>query len=736
MVGVFRRNGEFMGHVVSPGIHREARARSFLYWTTYNVASVPRNHRTSRPFKMYNLPENYLERVYAGVLGKLIGVYLGRPFEGYFYEELMEELGPIKYYVHDKMKVPLVVTDDDVSGTFVFIRALQEHEEITSENIGKTWLNTIVDKKSILWFGGLGISTEQTAFHNLRNGIPAPRSGSMEVNGKTVAEQIGAQIFIDGWGLVSPGQPARAAKFAEAAGKVSHDGESVYAAMLWAAMEAEAFNSTDLNHLIDTGLSFIPSDCLIARVIAQVRAWVKEDGPEDWLKTRQRIDDEFGYHKFCGTCHVIPNHCIMIMALLNGGHDFDRALEIINTCGWDTDCNSGNLGCLVAIMHGMDSFNGQDWRGPLADRALISSADNGYSLNNAARIAYDVTNMGRRLAGKAHLPPPKQGAQFHFALPGSVQGFQSATAKIYQENGTLVIETNGETEVMAQTSAPKEVLDMLAAYPLCSSPLVYPGQTVRAAVQAEKLQEPAVVAIRLKYLDGDQKVVCVDSEHVTLQPGDDLPQLLEWTIPDTFESRPISEIGLVVSGHGIIKLDSLGWTGEPNTTLRRPSGKRPDVFWSMSWIQSVTESHNVYHPQTLRVAQEAGEGMVSYGTREWKDYSLKIEDFIVMYGEAGVAIRIQGLNRYYAMMFRKSGTVELVKAHDEKRTVLASAKYDWALDDKHDVELKAVGARITGRVGSVVVEAEDSAWADGAMGCILISGALQTGVMEIQPAKM
>jgi hypothetical protein len=28
------------------------------------------------------LPQDYLERVYAGVLGKIIGVYLGRPFEG------------------------------------------------------------------------------------------------------------------------------------------------------------------------------------------------------------------------------------------------------------------------------------------------------------------------------------------------------------------------------------------------------------------------------------------------------------------------------------------------------------------------------------------------------------------------------------------------------------------------------------------------------------------------------
>ena len=35
-----------------------------------------------------DLPSDYAERVYAGVLGKIIGVYLGRPFEGWTYERI------------------------------------------------------------------------------------------------------------------------------------------------------------------------------------------------------------------------------------------------------------------------------------------------------------------------------------------------------------------------------------------------------------------------------------------------------------------------------------------------------------------------------------------------------------------------------------------------------------------------------------------------------------------------
>ena len=90
-----------------------------------------------------SLPTDYLDRVYAGILGKLIGVYLGRPFEGWTYDKIMKELGPIEYYVHEKLGDPLVITDDDVAGTFTFIRALEDYglsEDLKAKDIGKACL--------------------------------------------------------------------------------------------------------------------------------------------------------------------------------------------------------------------------------------------------------------------------------------------------------------------------------------------------------------------------------------------------------------------------------------------------------------------------------------------------------------------------------------------------------------------------------------------------------------------
>ena len=169
-------------------------------------------------------PGDYIERVYAGVLGKLIGVYLGRPIENWSYEKIMTELGEVAYYVNDRPNIgpdkhTLVVTDDDISGTFTFLRGLEDHgyaPTISPAEIAQTWLNYIIERRTILWWGGLGNSTEHTAFLRLKNGIGAPQSGSIALNGKVVAEQIGAQIFIDGWAMVAPGDPERAADLARA----------------------------------------------------------------------------------------------------------------------------------------------------------------------------------------------------------------------------------------------------------------------------------------------------------------------------------------------------------------------------------------------------------------------------------------------------------------------------------------------------------------------------------------
>ena len=702
------------------------------------------------------LPPDHLERVYAGVIGKLIGVYLGRPFEGWTHQRILKEIGHVEYYVHEKFDSPLVVTDDDVSGTFVFPRALEEHgvtADISSEAIGKTWLNNVIEYRTIFWWGGNGVSTEHTAFLNLKRGLRAPESGSIETNGKTVAEQIGAQIFIDGWAMIAAGNPSLAAKLAEAAGKVSHDGESVYAAVVLVAMEAEAFVSKDVNHLLDTGLSFIPEDSLLRQVIDEIRAWAKED--KDWLKTRQRIEDNYGYDKFCGSCHVVPNHGIMTLALLYGGHSFHEAMHIINTCGWDTDCNSGNIGCLVALMHGLEAFEGgPDWRAPLADHVLISSADSGYSINDAARIAYALSNLGHKLAGEAPPTPPKDGAQFHFSLSGSVQGFQSTRHSLMpdlltieqgvdSENGRpgLAMQLHGLSKaasslgVLTPTFTPPDIVKM-KTYDLTASPLVYPGQTVKALLRANKRNTTSVdVRFRLKVYGKNDELVTVDGPSSThLSPAKE--SILEWTIPDNMDSQPIQQVGIGLSvpqGHlnGTVWLDYPRIDGSAQLTLRRPANG-PCDFWRKAWVDGVSKFH-AGMSQPFYVAQDDGEGIISYGTREWKDYRVLVSNFVTNLGSpAGVAFRVQGLRRWYALLLYKGGRVAFVKVVDESREELSSADFDWKLDRAYEIAVTVKDDHMDAEIdGEAVLEAADGKYQEGGIGLVCNSGSISADAIEV-----
>ncbi|MCO6048228.1 ADP-ribosylglycohydrolase family protein [Mesorhizobium sp. RP14(2022)] len=699
------------------------------------------------------VPNDYLERVYAGVLGKLIGVYLGRPFEGWTYQRIMEELGEITYYVHDQLDQPLVVTDDDVAGTFTFVRALEDYTlspDLSAEEIGKAWLNYIVEERSILWWGGVGNSTEHTAWINLKKGIPAPASGSIETNGQTVAEQIGAQIFIDGWALVSPGKPQLAAKLAEQAGKVSHDGESVYAAMLWAAMEAEAFRSSDIDHLIDTGLSVIPAESLIAKLIADIRAWHKANA--EWRHTRQLIEDRYGYDKYPGNCHVIPNHALMIMAVLYAPDDFALAQTIVNTSGWDTDCNAGNVGCLLGIMLGLEGIeNGPDWRGPVADRLLISSADGGNSVNDAVRTAIYLADLGRRLNGEEPMAPPKNGAQFHFSLPGSTQGFRQLLRHGAPQVSVTNIEQGPDRALginyhalapgqraiaTTPTFSPPEVLAM-RTYDLMASPLVYPGQTVRARVIAPDTNKGTIEAgLFLRAYNGSDSLNDVEGEAVALAPGQET--VLEWRVPEQ-DGQPIAEIGIAISttgkrADGTLLIDYLRWDGAPDFTLKRPAGDGD--FWRMAWVNGVSFFSKRF-PASFRISQSRDEGLVSHGTRQWTDYSVETGVTVHLGNYGGIALRVQGLKRYYAVRMTRDNKLEIVRVRDDETKVLASTSFELTFEHQIPVKARIAGDTITATVGDTRIEASDAsahAFHNGGIGLLVHEGALSANTIRLGAA--
>lgn len=198
-------------------------------------------------------------------------------------------------------------------------------------------------------------------------------------------------------------------------------------------MEALAFVRSDLNRLIDVGVSLIPADSTIARLIADVREWHATE--PDWRRARELVAANYGYDKYIGACHMVPNHALIILSLLYGDDDFRKSLMIVNTAGWDTDCNSGNVGAILGIKNGLSTIDDSpyDWRSPIADQLYLATADGGRGITDAVRETYEIVNIGRALASESPLRP-KDGARFHFSLPGAVQGFTAAGSGVTLDN--------------------------------------------------------------------------------------------------------------------------------------------------------------------------------------------------------------------------------------------------------------------------------------------------------------
>ena len=673
--------------------------------------------------------DDYKERVYAGVLGKIIGVYVGRPFEGWTYEHIMEQLGEVNYYVHEQLNKPLIVTDDDISGTFTFFRALADYNydrNLTAQQIGQTWLNYLIEGRTILWWGGMGNSTEHTAYLRLKAGIPAPKSGSIEMNGKVVAEQIGSQIFIDAWAMACPGDPELAVEFAKKAGSVSHDGEAVYGAQVLVALESMAFVESDNDELLDTTVSFIPKDSIIYRMIGDIRNWHQQDN--DWRKTRERIVANYGYDKYGGNCHIIPNHALVILGLLYGGDDFQKALMITNTSGWDTDCNGGNIGCLMGIKVGLDGINaGPDWRGPVADRLYLPTADGGRTITDAVRESYEIIKTTYALSGKPFVAP-KNGMRYHFELPGSVQGFMvenspesRGTATIENVEGhssigsrSLAIHYKGvvigrTARVATATFMSPEAINM-GGYSLYASPTLYSGQTVHARLSADdKNKTPITCCPYIRFYGSDDRLMIKRGEKRQLNAGAEWT--FDWKIEST-DSAPIAEIGIEISSDtradGTVYLDYISWDGTPNITFKRPS--TGGTIWQRAWVNAVDGSVGFFGHEMpyCRIIQNEGVGMLIQGTREWQDYTFSANINPHLAKSTGIAVCVQGLKRYYALLLCNDKKIRLIKELDGRK-ILAEMAFNWELDQNYQLALKVKGSELTAILnGKAICEVTDT----------------------------
>ncbi|MEM1483622.1 ADP-ribosylglycohydrolase family protein [Oscillospiraceae bacterium PP1C4] len=378
------------------------------------------------------IPDNYIEKTYAGWLGKVIGIRLGAPIEGWSKEKIRLMVGDkIEDYIVDYQDF---AADDDSNGPIYFTRALEHYKKLTPREFGYTFLNFIPKEHGFFWWGG-ELSTEHTAYHNLLRGIEAPQSGSAEKNGKELAEQIGGQIFIDGFGFAAPAKPALAAALAESCARVTHDLNGVAGARFVAACISLAYVRTSLPELMREALTYIEKGDYY-QVVSHMLQCRQEE--KTWEEAFSVLREHYWTDHYPGICHIIPNAGILALALAYGDGNYTKTLEIVNLCGFDTDCNAGNAGAIVGVFSGI-AANGTD-NGipkklitPIRDIVLASGITGSLNISTISDHTLQFCKAGYELA-EEEMPQPYLGywkelaegqlRRAHFEFPHAIHGFR------------------------------------------------------------------------------------------------------------------------------------------------------------------------------------------------------------------------------------------------------------------------------------------------------------------------
>ena len=681
-----------------------------------------------------------LEKLYAGLIGMDAGMRLGAPVENPFwtYERLQSYYGDIRGYLREQR---YYTADDDVNGPLIFVRALADNampETLTSEAVGETWLNYTRRGMGMFWWGGEDASTEHRAYMNLRRGVKAPRSGSIGENGKTAAEQIGGQIFADAWGLICPGDPARASALAAAAASVSHDGSGVDGARFMAACIAAAYTASSLDEVLDTGLRFLPEKSDYRRVVETVRAYHRAHPAEaDFRACRAMIAREFREEAYPGGYHIVPNAGICILAMLYGKGDLGRSIEISVMCGYDTDCNASNIGTILGVLGGLDGVP-ERYRRPINDLVTLSSVSGYLNLVDLSDKAKELGALSCRMYGGA-LPNgvvcPKPGElRLDFPFPGSTHGLELSdkaehTLRIVSgkaHSGVYCAElmTDGKCAGPVDLSF-KAMLTRPDLHEERYDPVftakVNPGQRVSVWMKSEQTAPAAVTVTPFVRRAMTGETVCM--------PAAVLPEG-EWTeiaftVPD-LGGDAVHDVGWTIAVQpdvapwvmGRVYVDEITVTGTMDYTvdfsLQREEFSQLTPF-------SFNDCAGKREADAMRLTAEAlpyMSGAQAYtGNYYLRDTAVAASVTVESGGSGLVLLHGQGTRRYYALGFSAPGECAALRYEDGTVIKLAAVPFAWQPGREYALRAEAKGDTLTLSVdGTPVLEAHDGRYSYGMPG--------------------
>ena len=333
----------------------------------------------------------YYDKVYGGWLGKCLGGAAGAPVEG------IKKLIPCEDF---REMIRPDLPNDDLDLQLLWLEVLQKKgRRVTAADLAEAW-----DRQCWYPFNEYGIFLK-----NYERGILPPYSGSF--NNPLFCEGEGCPIRSEIWGMVFPGDGDTAAAYAGMDGSLDHAGEAVWIEQYYAAVESMAFadgydtagepmvfahehgtEGANIEALLMGELHRLPEGSRARACVNLVMETFHED-PCGWKKARARMLRKFGHFDFT---NAVTNLGITVIALLYGGEDLWKVINIAFRCGYDTDCTCATAAAVWGIQHGAEKIP-EDLKALVNDRFVIG-IDLKRTDNSIRKLAEETCALGRKLA--------------------------------------------------------------------------------------------------------------------------------------------------------------------------------------------------------------------------------------------------------------------------------------------------------------------------------------------------
>jgi ADP-ribosylglycohydrolase len=212
--------------------------------------------------------------------------------------------------------------------------------QLTSEHLVASWRKYIIDQGGVFARGGKPL---YGAVANLERGALPPLSGMDNVHN----DDDGAVMRIAPIGIISAGNPQRAAELARIEAEISHARDGIWGAQAVAASVALAMTGASVEEIVRVGQGQIPDDSWLGRAMTKALAICDAAGSiEDaW----EDLHTQFWTPVHSACAEALPQAYSIFR--LTGG-DFRRGVFWAGNFGRDADTICAVVGALSGAMHG------------------------------------------------------------------------------------------------------------------------------------------------------------------------------------------------------------------------------------------------------------------------------------------------------------------------------------------------------------------------------------------------